>query len=162
MVVLHLLQPVHMSVRGQYRVTTQNPSSCHTYRRLFLSILSPRRLCAQVRPHTPVSATVDTPTGGRLRVEYGQLGDSPLNPGRWCVVVVVGLGVSSHQPLPVIAPVFVVVVIRIRVERVGKCAVFVCRFRVFCEQASCRGRRGAGVEARRWRGRRPLLCRERV
>ena len=101
-----------MSVRGQHRATVSNPCPRHTYGRFLLGVLSPGRLCAQVGPHTSVSTTVDTPTSGRLRVEYGEFGDSPLDPGRRrVVVIVVGLRVSPHQPLAVVAAVFVVVVV---------------------------------------------------
>jgi hypothetical protein len=38
--------------------------------------------------------------------------------------------ISPHQPLPIVAPIVIVVVIQIRVEGIGECAVFFVRYRI--------------------------------
>ena len=78
-----------------------------TYRWLLLGVLARRRLRAQVRPDTAVASAVDAPTARCLCVEDGQLCDPPLEARRWRLI---RLWIPPHQPLPIIAAVFLIVV----------------------------------------------------
>ena len=94
----------------------------NTHRRLLLSVLPSGRLCAQISPYTTVASAIDASAARRLCVEDWQFRYSPLDARSHGLVFCPRC--SPHQPLPIIAPIVIVVVVGIRVERVGECAVF--------------------------------------
>jgi hypothetical protein len=110
-----------MSVSTVSKVSVRRVPNVRAYRGLLFSVLASCGLCAEVGPHTAVASAVDTRAAGRLCIEGGDFRHSPLDTG-WARDVLCAR-VSPHQALAVIAAVVVVIVVRVRVERVGERAV---------------------------------------